>query len=192
MSSSSANKPVKLIGLIVVVAGIIMIVAGGVTWGLVSTQLKAEKITVAAVTPEAPGRLAGKPVAGPFTAYAQADAIKHHALAGANDRTYAELGTDVKALKAKLAAGGMSKADVAKDEGVITLNDARDTAMNGSFLRASLFTSVVSFGVAALAMGLGLVIALLGLALLRVSSSTVETATSSRRASNPDPVVATA
>jgi hypothetical protein len=27
--------------------------------------------------------------------------------------------------------------------------------MNGSFLRASLFTSVVSFGVAAMAMGLG-------------------------------------
>jgi hypothetical protein len=27
--------------------------------------------------------------------------------------------------------------------------------MNGSFLRASLFTSVVSFGIAAMAMGLG-------------------------------------
>jgi hypothetical protein len=37
--------------------------------------------------------------------------------------------------------------------------------MNGSFLRASLFTSVLAFGVAALAMGLGLVLAAIGLCL---------------------------
>jgi len=190
-SSTTSNKPVKLIGLITVIAGLVMIVAGGVTWGLVTTQLKAENITVAAVTPEAPGRLVGKPVAGPFTAYAQANAIKHHALAGANNRTYAELGDDAKALKAKLAAGGVSKADIAKDEGVIALADARDTAMNGSFLRASLFTSVVSFGVAALAIGLGLLFALLGFALIRLSTAVVVTASSSRRARNGDPVVAT-
>lgn len=190
-SSTTSNKPVKLIGLITVIAGFVMIVAGGVTWGLVTTQLKAESITVAAVTPEAPGRLVGKPVAGPFTAYAQANAIKHHALAGANNRTYAQLGDDAKALKAKLAAGGVSKADIAKDEGVVALADARDTAMNGSFLRASLFTSVVSFGVAALAIGLGLLFALLGFALIRLSTPVVVTANSSRRARNGDPVVAT-
>ncbi|MEP7191441.1 MAG: aromatic ring-opening dioxygenase LigA [Actinomycetota bacterium] len=192
MSSSTTTKTIKLIGLITVVAGFIMIVAGGVTWGLVSTQLRSENITVAAVTPEAPGRLAGKPVAGPFTAYAQANAIKHHALAGANDRTYAELGTDAKALKAKLAAGGASKADIAKDEGVIALADARDTAMNGSFLRASLFTSVVSFGVAALAIGMGVLLTLLGFALVKVSTPTVEAARSPRLASSGEAVGATA
>jgi hypothetical protein len=37
--------------------------------------------------------------------------------------------------------------------------------MNGSFLRASLFTSVVSFGIAAMAMGLGVVFVLIGVAL---------------------------
>jgi hypothetical protein len=191
-SSTTSNKPVKLIGLITVIAGLVMIVAGGVTWGLVTTQLKAESITVAAVTPEAPGRLAGKPVAGPFTAYAQANAIKHHALAGANNRTYAQLGDDAKALKAKLAAGGVSKADIAKDEGVVALADARDTAMNGSFLRASLFTSVVSFGVAALAIGLGLMFALLGFVLIKLSTPAVETVRSSRRVSSSDTVGATA
>jgi hypothetical protein len=41
--------------------------------------------------------------------------------------------------------------------------------MNGSFLRASLFTSVVSFGIAAMAMGLGLVFVLVGLALRLLS-----------------------
>jgi hypothetical protein len=41
--------------------------------------------------------------------------------------------------------------------------------MTASFLRASLFTSVVSFGVAAFAFGLGLL--LLGWALLRIERS---------------------
>jgi hypothetical protein len=41
--------------------------------------------------------------------------------------------------------------------------------MNGSFLRASLFTSVVSFGVAAMAMGMGVLFILVGLALTKVA-----------------------
>jgi len=47
--------------------------------------------------------------------------------------------------------------------------------MNGSFLRASLFTSVVAYGVAALVMGLGVLFALLGFALRKVSTTTVIT-----------------
>jgi hypothetical protein len=172
-TTTSSNKPVKFIGLIMVVAGLIMVVAGGVTWGLVTSQLKAESIVVAAVTPEAPGSLAGKPVAGPFTAYAQANAINHHALAGAKDRTYAQLGADSKALAAKLTAAGATKADVAKDKGIIALKDARDNTMTGSFLRASLFTSVISFGVAALVIGLGFLFGLLGFALVKVAAPVV-------------------
>ncbi len=191
-TSTTSSGPVKLIGLVMVVAGLIMIIAGGVTWGLVTTQLKAENITVAAVTPEAPGRLAGKQVAGPFTAYAQADAIKHHALAGAKDRTYAQLGTDAKALKAKLAAAGTAEADIAKDPAVVALADARDQAMTGSFLRASLFTSVISFGVAALAIGLGVLFALLGFALVKISRPVEAGTGSAGRVSSRDPVGATA
>lgn len=95
MSTINTNRvtflksPVKLIGLFIILAGAIMLVAGGVTWNLVTTQLKAENIVVAAVAPEHPGSLAGKQVAGPFTAYAQANAINHHALDGAKGRTYA-------------------------------------------------------------------------------------------------------
>ena len=44
----------------------------------------------------------------------------------------------------------------------------RDTVMTASFLRASLFTSVVSFGVAAFAAGVGVLMILIGVALLRV------------------------
>ena len=41
----------------------------------------------------------------------------------------------------------------------------RDTAMTSSFLQASLFTSVVAFGVAAMAMAIGIAFVLFGLAL---------------------------
>ena len=80
----------------------------------------------------------GQLVNGPLTAYYQADIIEHHALEASKGKTYAELDR--------------------KDP-------ARATVMNGSFLRASLFTSVVSFGIAAMAMGLGIVFVLIGFAL---------------------------
>jgi hypothetical protein len=84
---------------------------------------------------------AGAEVNGPFTAYAQADIINTHALEATDGQTYAELDQD---------------------------DPRRDTVMTASFLRASLFTSVVAFGVAAFAFGLGLLLILIGLALLRV------------------------
>ena len=80
-------------------------------------------------------RFGGEPVDGPLTAYYQADIIEHHALEASGGKTYAELDRE---------------------------DPARATVMNGSFLRASLFTSVVSFGIAAMAMGLGLVFVLIG------------------------------
>jgi hypothetical protein len=173
MSSTKSNTPVKVVGLITVIAGLVMIVAGGLTWALVTTQLKAEQITVSAVTDKAPGSLAGQLVAGPFTAYAQANAIDHHALTEAKGRTYAQLGADAKALKAKLAASGVAKDAIDKDPGVVALADSRKNTMNGSFLRASLFTSVISFGVAALVIALGVLFSLLGLALVKVSAPIV-------------------
>lgn len=72
--------------------------------------------------------LAGSRVQGPLSAYAQAEVINHHALAMSDGKTYAELAQD---------------------------DPTRDTVMNASFLRASLFTSVVSFGVALFAIGVG-------------------------------------
>jgi hypothetical protein len=84
----------------------------------------------------------GNLVNGPLDAYYQADTIEHHALEASGGKTYAELDRE---------------------------DPARATVMNGSFLRASLFTSVVSFGVAAMAMGLGVLFVLLGVALRSVA-----------------------
>lgn len=84
---------------------------------------------------------AGQDVNGPFTAYAEAMIIEKHALEGSGGKTYAELDRE---------------------------DPARVSVMNGSFLRASLFTSVLAFGVSAMAMGVGLMQVLGGLALTKV------------------------
>lgn len=85
---------------------------------------------------------AGETVDGPLTAWSQADIIEQHALEASEGKTYAELDRE---------------------------DPVRATVMNGSFLRASLFTSVVSFGIAAMAVGLGVLFLLVGAALLRLS-----------------------
>jgi hypothetical protein len=87
-------------------------------------------------------RFAGDAVNGPLTAYQEAQMIEKHYLEATGGKTYAELDRE---------------------------DPLRQTAMTASFLRASLFTSVVSFGVAAMAAGIGLVLMLLGLALRKVS-----------------------
>ena len=78
---------------------------------------------------------------GPFSAYAEAQAIKDHALEASGGQTYAELERD---------------------------DPTRETVMTASFLRASLFTSVVSFGVAFFAFGVGIILILVGWALLHI------------------------
>ena len=85
---------------------------------------------------------AGDAVDGPLSAYSEAQTIEKHALAASKGKTYAELDRE---------------------------DPVRATVMNGSFLRASLFTSVVSFGVAAMAMGLGLLFVAVGWALRSVA-----------------------
>ena len=86
----------------------------------------------------------GDEVNGPFSAYAQAQIIDKHALASTGGKTYAELDRE---------------------------DPLRDTAMNASFLRASLFTSVVAFGVALMAAGVGLALILIGMALISAAGA---------------------
>jgi hypothetical protein len=129
------SKLPRIIAIIMMVAGVIMIVAGVTTYYLVHRELADEHITVS----EDATNFQGKSVEGPFTAYAQATVIKKHASEIADGKTYAQLDQD---------------------------DPRRDSVMNASFLRASLYTSVVAFGVAVLVAGLGLLFILLGIALL--------------------------
>ena len=133
-SDSGRRRIVRIIGVLGIIGGIVLIVAGIVVWVMVSAQLRAENITI----PDDAMAFQGQTVAGPLTAYVQADIIQHHALEASDGKTYAELAMD---------------------------DPVRATLMNASFLRASLFTSVVSFGVAAFAMGMGVLSILFGWAL---------------------------
>lgn len=156
-------KATKLVGVLSIVAGIVMIIAGALTWGMVTTQLKAEKISVPGDSQFMNGAFQGKPVGGPLTAFAQADAINMHAMSASDNKTYAELG----ALATEARESGD---DALADEYTAT----RVTVMNASFLRASLFSSVIAYGVAALVIGLGLIIGLIGWALTTVRTVPVE------------------
>jgi len=139
------SRGARVFAIIVLIIGVVLIVAGGVTWYMVRDQLVAEKITVA----DDADFLAGDDVDGPFSAYAQADVINEHALEATNGKTYAELDRE---------------------------DPARQTAMSASFLRASLYTSVVAFGVAAMAVGLGIALILIALALMSVAKASVREA----------------
>lgn len=133
---------VKVLGTLGILGGIALIIVGVIVWALVSAQLRAENITI----PDDAMAFQGQTVAGPLTAYVQADIIQRHALDASGGKTYAELEQD---------------------------DPVRAVMMNASFLRASLFTSVVSFGVAAFAMGVGALSILFGAAVNRLASMPV-------------------
>jgi hypothetical protein len=145
---------VRVLAVLVVVAGVVLVVAGVGTWFVVQSQLSDERITVS----DDAERYAGDEVDGPLTAYSQAETIEKHALEASGGKTYAELEQD---------------------------DPTRQTVMTASFLRASLFTSVVSFGVAAMAVGLGVVLVLVGWALLSIAGAFAAATASGADAASP-------
>ncbi len=87
--------------------------------------------------------LGGDDVDGPFSAYAESRAIHKHTLEMSGGLTYAEMDRE---------------------------DPTRPTIATASFLRASLLTSVVAFGVAGFSFGLGIILILIGWALLRMDA----------------------
>ena len=124
----------KVASLAAIAVGVVMAIAGVVTWVVVSTTLEDQRITVS----DDASCAAGDGVNGPISAYCQADIIDHHTQEITGGKTYAELPQD---------------------------DPTRAVAMDSAFLQASLFTSVVAFGVAGMAFVLGIVLTLIGLAL---------------------------
>lgn len=89
--------------------------------------------------------LAGDRVDGPFSAYCEAQVIEKHALNATGGKTYAELDRD---------------------------DPLRAVAADASFLRASLFTSVVAFGVSGMAILIGVLFVLIGFGMKDVDDRT--------------------
>ena len=87
-------------------------------------------------TPDDAVCLPSTDVNGPFSAYCQAMTIDRNALEATDGQRYAELDRE---------------------------DPLRSVAQSASFLQASLFTSVLAFGVAAMALGMGVLFILIGL-----------------------------
>jgi len=120
----------------------VLLIAGGITTWVVVSSTLADEQITVA---DDASCLAGNDVNGPFSAYCEAQIIEHHAMDATNGKTYAQLDRD---------------------------DPLRATAMNASFLRSSLFTSVVAFGVAGMAMLMGVVFILIGLGMKDVRDRT--------------------
>jgi hypothetical protein len=133
----------KLASIGSIVLGALMIIGGITTWTVVSSTLSDQRIT----TPD-DACLPERQVAGPFTAYCQAQIIEEHTLETTEGLTYAELDRE---------------------------DPRRDVAMNSSFLQASLFTSILAYGVAAMAAGMGVLFVLIGLGMRDVRERVVTT-----------------
>ena len=156
MSDSNSAGPVRVLGLLVIIAGAILAVAGVVTYATVSSKLSDQRITVS----DDAAHFAGQQVTQPWQAYAQANVIAKHANEIGGGKTYAELPED---------------------------DPNRNTVMTASFLQASLFTSVLAFGVAAMAVGLGIVFILIGVALRRTVKAADSRSATSPTTSPPEP-----
>lgn len=140
MSARARRRPARLLGTLVLALGALLAAAGVATWFGVGASLGQEEIHVSDDAPAFAGQL----VDTPWEAWSQAEAIRGHAMAESDGRTYAELDQD---------------------------DAARPMVQTASFLRASLMTSVIAFGVSLLVVGVGVGFLLAGSALRSLAAS---------------------
>lgn len=150
MAIFRTESPLRRVGGITVAVGSLFLAAGAGAWFTVTKQLRDEKITVPGNAPV----LAGKPVQGPATAYAQALVIKRNAEHSAGGRTFA----DISAALREVEQGSDEEAELRNQS--LGLSTA-------AALRTSLMTSVLAYGVSALAAGLGAFFLVIGSQLRR-------------------------
>lgn len=142
----------KTAGLTSFVVGVLMIVVGAFGWGITSTSLAAERISVAASSPE----FLGDTVTGPLAAYYQAEAVKDQALEISQGLSSTELESRARAA----AAEGNAEAEAQYEQALSAVTSA-------NAVRSSLHASMLSYGLSVLVMGAGLLFSLLGWALFR-------------------------
>lgn len=118
----------------------ILFIVAGITTWIIVSATLAEQKITVA---DDASCLAGDEVDGPFSAFCQARIINEHTLNATGGLTYAELEQD---------------------------DPLRAVAQNSAFLQASLFTSVVAFGVAGMAIVMGIVFILIGFGMRDVAS----------------------
>jgi hypothetical protein len=153
----------KAFPVILMVLGLVFLGAGFYTVARgfdAKDQVRDELISQAITTP-ADASIPNARVDDPATAKSMADIINVHALEASEGRTYSELGRF-------LAKDGGDTSDEALAlkgaDGKPVPNPVRNTAFQAAALRTSLYTSVMAWNVSDLVIGLGAMIAVLGLA----------------------------
>ena len=142
------------------VPSVLVIIAGVVFFvaGVATYALVSTTLAAQKITvSEDANYFGGQLVSQPWQAYAQANVIAEHASEIADGKTYAELPQD---------------------------DPRRTTVMNASFLQASLFTSVVAFGVAAMAAVLGVLLVIIGAAIRPLRNASNEEVVAASRVPN--------
>jgi len=178
-TSAPQARPVRILALVVAILGALMLIGGGAAYAGVSASLRSQNITVATITADNPGPHAKQAVAGPITALAQIGVIGHHVDTATGNRTFAQIPsvatTDGKTYSKDVAA--TAAADGQAHAAGSPLSDAdakqysaRITAQQGAWTQASLYVSVLAFGVAAAVAGIGVVILLIGVTLLKITT----------------------
>ena len=120
----------------------LVLIIGGIATWIVVSRTLADQKIV--VSDDA-SCLAGDEVNGPFSAYCEAQVIDTHALEATGGLRYAELDPE---------------------------DPLRPVAQSAAFLQASLFTSVVAFGVAGMAILIGVLFVMIGLGIRDVAVRT--------------------
>lgn len=150
MTSMHTTPVLHRVGGLAIAAGSLFVAVGGGAWLIVTKQLRDERITVPGNAPI----LAGKRVQDPVTAYVEALVIKRNAERGAGGRTFADISEALRGLDASSDEAG-------------ELRNQSSALSTGASLRTSLMTSVLAYGVSALAGGLGLFFLVVGSQLRR-------------------------
>lgn len=120
----------------------ILLIAGGIGTWILVSSTLGQQQIT--VSPDA-DCLAGDDVDGPFSAYCETRVIEKHALEATGGKYYAELDRD---------------------------DPLRQVAATAAYLQSSLFTSIVAFGVAGMAVLVGFLFVLLGLGMRDVEERT--------------------
>jgi len=133
----------------------VLLVCGGL-WGaiFISQQVAKENIT----TPD-DASIPGILVQGPFTLKAQADIIRKHTLSMTGGKTFAEMPRQI----TKLDSNGSA---VVGEDGkpVMVANTTRDIWITATTLTTALNLGIISYAFSGLALVLGLLFVLIGIA----------------------------
>jgi len=151
-------RTLTIAALLAVVVG-----AGSMLGGLAGAVYTWQQATAQGITTPDDAALAGVPVRGPLSMWAQSDIITYHQLESTEGLYYAQMEREIPAVD----EAGEPVLDEAGEQAMVP-NEARMSWMNATTLTTSLGLGILAYAVSAFAVVVGATLAALGVAVLRV------------------------